>query len=225
MSEPELSGLGPAGPTPAPPAAVPVGPAPKVYKSTPEERQRWRLKAQMARAKRLAAAGQPGAADEVARLQRDLGSVPVGAPRLATDPVATAPGTVVPGVAVVPWDPGLLSPLFAAVVPEVEKLDVASLRAKAAAIDDQLAARVEKDAGWNPVAKATLTTTGPQVVAQALNSAGISAEHAPAIALMTAVASIFAGRTILARKLDEMAARSRSGASAQPPPVEPSTAE
>lgn len=144
---------------------------------------------------------------------------------MAPDPVAATPGPVVPGVAVVPWDPGLLSPLFQAVVPEVEKLDVASLRAKAAAIDDQLAARVEKDAGWNPVAKATLTTTGPQVVAQALNSAGISAEHAPAIALVTAVASIFAGRTILARKLDEMAARARGGSSAQPPPVEPSTAE
>jgi len=126
----------------------------------------------------------------------------------------------------VPWDPGVLSPLFQAVIPEVEKLDVASLRAKAAAIDQTLAARVEKDAAWNPVAKATLTTTGPQVVAQALNSAGISAEHAPAIALCTAVASIFAGRTILARKLEELASRRPAAeTSSQPPKVEASHAE
>lgn len=114
----------------------------------------------------------------------------------------------------------MLAPLFATVVPEVEKLDVASLRAKAAEIDGGLAAQVEKDAGWNPVAKATVISTGPAVVAQVMNSAGISAEHAPAIALVTAVGSILAGRMILARKLDEIAAQ-RKG----PPPTAPVEAQ
>ena len=225
MSEALDLGMGPGGPTPTP-SPAPAPPAGKSFKSTPEDRARWRRKYQLARARRLAATGAPGAAEEVERIKRDLGTGPAGSPGVAPDAPPAAPGPVAAAVGPVPWDPGVLSPLFQAVIPEVEKLDVASLRAKAAAIDETLAARVEKDAAWNPVAKATLTTTGPQVVAQALNSAGISAEHAPAIALCTAVASIFAGRTILARKLEELASRRPAAeTSSQPPKVEASHAE
>lgn len=225
MSEPLDLGMGPGGPAPAPAPAPSAAPG-KTFKSTPEDRARWRRKYQLARAKRLAAAGTPGAAEEVERIKRDLVPAGAGSSGVAPDAGPAPDGPVAAPLGPVPWDPGVLSPLFQAVIPEVEKLDVASLRAKAAAIDTSLAVKVEKDAAWNPVAKATLTTTGPQVVAQALNSAGISAEHAPAIALVTAVASIFAGRTILARKLEEMASRPRNGTeSTAVPPVEASHAE
>jgi len=217
--------MGPGGPAPTPGAAGAVAPL-KTPRSSPEDRERWRQKYRLARARRLAAAGQPGAAQDVERIQRELVHSTPGTHRVAPDAGSTPGVPVGAPLGPVPWDAGVLSPLFQAVVPEVEKLDVASLRAKAAAIDGQLAAQVEKDAAWNPVAKATITTTGPQVVAQALNSAGISAEHAPAIALATAVASIFAGRTILARKLDEIAARPKNGTESNAvPPVEASHAE
>lgn len=112
-----------------------------------------------------------------------------------------APGAVPP----VPWDTGLLRPLFDSVVPELEKLAVGNLRAKAAGIDPGLGPMVERDAAWNPVAKATLVTTGPEVVAKGLNSVGVSAEYAPAIAFFTAAGAILTSYKILAAKLDEMA--------------------
>lgn len=70
----------------------------------------------------------------------------------------------------VPWDAGVLEPLFRSIVPEVEKLDVASLKAKAAGLGDEMIRMVEKDAAWNPVAKTTIISTAPAVVAQTLNS-------------------------------------------------------
>lgn len=111
----------------------------------------------------------------------------------------------------------MLQPLFQTLVPEIEKVDVESLKAKAARIDPELASKVEADARWNPVARSTLTSTGPQVCAQTLNSMGISAEHGPAIALATAVASILASRTLLARKLDQLANRKRQSEGSLPP--------
>lgn len=225
MSEPLDLGMGPSGPAPAISAAGAPSPV-KTPRSSPEDRERWRQKYRLARARRLAASGHPGAAQDVERIQRELVHSSPGTHRVAQDSGPTPAVSVGAPLGSVPWDAGVLSPLFQTVVPEIEKLDVSSLRAKAAAIDAQLATQVERDAAWNPVAKATITTTGPQVTAQALNAAGISAEHAPAIALATAVASIFVGRTILAQKLDEMAARPKNGTqSTAVPPVEASHAE
>lgn len=116
-------------------------------------------------------------------------------------PVAPAPGDP----PAVPWDASVLEPLFRSIVPEVEKLDIAALKAKAATLGEDMVRTVEKDAAWNPVAKTTLISTAPAVVAQTLNSIGISATHAPALALLGAIGAILTGRQILAAKLDELA--------------------
>jgi hypothetical protein len=105
----------------------------------------------------------------------------------------------------VPWDPSILEPLFRTIVPEIEKLDIASLKAKASVLGDEMVRMVEKDGAWNPVAKGTIVTTAPAVTAKLLNSVGVSAEHAPSIALFGALAAIFTGRQILAAKLEELA--------------------
>lgn len=144
-------------------------------------------------------------------LAAEPGEAPGADPGVAGDSPPPAPG-----VGAVPWSPDILRPLFEATIPEVEKLDVASLKAKAAEIDPGIAPVVEKDAAWNPVAKATICTTGPVVVANAMNSVGISAEHAPAVALVAAMGAIFTGRMILARKLDELKASKEA-----PPPASP----
>ena len=105
----------------------------------------------------------------------------------------------------VPWDPSVLDPLFRTIVPEVEKLDVAALKAKAAPLGADMVRLVEKDGLWNPVAKGTIVSTAPAVVAQLLNSVGVSATHAPTIALLGAIGAIFTGRQILSAKIDELA--------------------
>lgn len=193
-------------PPPPAPGPAPVGTGSSG--STPEQREKWRRKARLAYLRKQVRLGKadPSVLDGETGGTAGADPGPVGAP----PPPA-------PGVASVPWSPDILRPLFEATVPEVEKLDVASLKAKAAEIDPRLAPVVEKDAAWNPVAKATICTTGPVVVANTMNSMGISAEHAPAVALVAAVGAIFTGRMILARKLEEMKAAKEVPAPAPPP--------
>lgn len=176
-------------PPPAPPGGSgPVGSAPT---STPEQRARWREKSKIAYQRRQARAkGLPDPfPDPVVVAQPSAGPVP--AP--AGDPPP------------VPWDPSVLDPLFRTIVPEVEKLDLAALKAKAAPLGEDMVRLVEKDGVWNPVAKGTIVTTAPAVVAQLLNSVGVSAAHAPTIALVGAIGAIFTGRQILVAKLEELA--------------------
>lgn len=131
----------------------------------------------------------------------------------AGDP--TAPAAAAPPA--VPWDQTVLEPLFRALVPEIEKLDVAALKARAVPLGVDVVNMVERDAAWPPMAKGTILTTGPAVVAAALNSVGVSAEHAPAIALVAALAAILTGRQMLVAKLDAMVKAER------PPEAPPST--
>jgi len=95
-------------------------------------------------------------------------------------------------------------------VPEVEKLDVASLAKKAVPLGEAIVAKVKTDAPWNPVAKATLISTGPHVTAAALNAMGLSAEHAPTVAFVGAVGAILTGRTLLMNQLERMVAEAKA---------------
>ena len=197
------AGVAAGGPPPAPPGPVGVGAPPG--KSTPEQRARWREKSRQAYLRRKAREnGQPD----------PVPADPVVA-QPAADPAASPPA----GPPAVPWDPSVLEPLFRTVVPEIERLDIAALKARATPLGVEVVNMVEKDATWNPVAKGTIVTTGPAVVAKALNSVGVSAEHAPAIALVGAVAAILTGRQMLAAKLDELAKAER--APSTPPPTPP----
>jgi len=180
------SGLAPGGPQPPPPGSVGVGAPPA---TSEEQRARWRDKAKLAYQRRKAR--ERGEAPPVALA--GAAAAPAGDP-------APAPGDPPP----VPWDPALLRPLFETTIAEVEKLDIASLTAKAARIDADLAKEVAKDAPWNPVAKATILTTGPEVAAKALTAMAIPAEHAPAVALAAAIVAIFSGRQRLDSKLDQL---------------------
>lgn len=185
---PNPPGVASSTPPASPPGSVPVGSA---SKSTPEQRARWREKNKRAYARRMAKErGEP-----------DPFPDPPLVAESSAGPVAPAPGDP----PAVPWDASVLEPLFRSIVPEVEKLDIAALKAKAATLGEDMVRTVEKDAAWNPVAKTTLISTAPAVVAQTLNSIGISATHAPALALLGAIGAILTGRQILAAKLDELA--------------------
>lgn len=186
------------GPAPAPAGGAPAPGA--AAKGSPGDREAWRIKSQRTYWRRQHAAGKPVPDDK----RHLLAEGPVAQPQPGPPP-PPSPG-VAAGPAPVPWDPGVLRPLFETVIPEIEKLDVQALKTQAAAIGDPaMVALVEKDAPWNPAAKATVITTGPQVVSNLMNAAGISAEHAPAIALTVAVSGIIVGRSMLSSKLEEIA--------------------
>ncbi len=189
-------------PTQAPaPGPAPVGAGNAPGQSTPEQRAKWREKNRRAYQRRKAReAGLPDPEPDP--------SV-VGKP--ADDPAQAGGG----GVAPVPWDSTLLDPLFRTIVPEAERLDIATLRAKASSLGPDMVRMVEADGKWNPVAKSTIITTGPQVAAQVLTSMGVSVSHAPAIALVMALGSIMSGHMLLASKLDEMA-KAKATAPAEP---------
>jgi hypothetical protein len=141
----------------------------------------------------MAAAGKPVPEDKRHLLAESSSADLVGEPA-GNPPPPPDPG-VAGGPAAVPWDAAVLKPLFDAVIPEIEKADIEDQKAEAAVLKDQkLVNEVAKDAAWNPAAKATVIATGPQVTAKVLNDSGISAEHAPAIALSIAIAGIWFGR-------------------------------
>ncbi len=194
-SSPTLPGMGPSSPAPSNPGSPPV--ATSAPKSTPEQRERWREKSRLAYQRRQARA-------------KGLPDPTPAAPQPSAPPPSPAPD--VPSV---PWDPGLLKPFWASIVPEVEKLDVASLKREAAPLGATIAEKVEKDAPWNPVAKTTLIETGPAVTASLLNSMGLSAEHAPTVAFIGALGAIVTSRSMLAAQLKKMVAEERAAKSAQ----------
>lgn len=129
--------------------------------------------------------------------------------------------------AAVPWDAGQLAPLFEQMVPAVERWDVSGLVDKARKVPGMppdLLKEIEKDAAWNPVAKASLVAAGAQVAVKWLNRTGLGAENAPEVVLATALASIVVGRSILVSKLDDMAKQSVPAKAAPKPDSSPGAA-
>lgn len=166
-------------------------------KSTPEQRERWREKSRLAYQRRQARA-------------KGLPDPTPAAPQ----PSAPPPGQN-PDVPAVPWDPGLLAPFWQSIVPEVEKLDVATLKREADPLGPAIVEKIEKDAPWNPVAKTTLIQTGPAVTASVLNSMGLSSEHAPTVAFVGALGAILTGRAMLSATIKKMVTEDRAAKSAQ----------
>lgn len=117
-----------------------------------------------------------------------------------------------------PWQGEVLKPLFEAVVPALEKSDVAALVKRAAAIDEAVAQQVAQDAQWHPAAKTGIIASGPQCAAELLNELGVGQDKAHWVAFLVASGSIYAGRALLVAKLSELEAARAKAAPAAPPP-------
>lgn len=133
-------------------------------------------------------------------------SGPVG-PTVPTVPgVAGANGA--PGVSPgpVPWTADIVRPGLALVVPAVEKLDVASLKAEASKISPAAAALVEKKGGWGDPQKTAVIESVAAVTCKWMNRFGVSSEYAPEVALIGSVGAIVTQRALLKSELAEMVA-------------------
>lgn len=109
-----------------------------------------------------------------------------------------------------PWDATLLAPVVGEILAALEAVSVRQLKERAAKVPDAPAgfvATVEKDAEWNTAAKTALGSAVPQVAAKWLNKSGVSAENAPEVIALTAMASIYLGHTMLLKKLEAMTGR------------------
>lgn len=126
------------------------------------------------------------------------------------DPAAPGQLSPAPGHLVsIPWNPNILAPLFEQLLPEAEKWEISLLTKKARKISPAALAIVEENAAWNPVARKSLLTAGPEVAAKWLNKAGIGAENAPEITLALAILAIYSGHQSVSRRLDELAPRAQ----------------
>lgn len=114
-----------------------------------------------------------------------------------------------------PWDAGMLKPLFDQIIPTAERLSIKQITslAEKAKLPGEIIHEIEKDAAWNECAKTALQISAPQVAAKWLNKSGVSAEHQPEVVLGTAVASIIGGQFLLIRRMKELIA------AANPPPT------
>ncbi len=180
--------MGAGSPAPGPAQSLPVQPS-----SDPEHEsklKKWRDKAKAAYARKKAAAKSGNPFSSPVSPSAGVDSQPL-------------PQTVAP--AALPWNPNDLQGFIDSILPEVEKLDIRSIVKAAEKISPALAAQVEKDAGWNPVAKTTLSKSGAQVAAKYLGKAGVPAENAPEVFLLGAIASIVISRQNLLSKLEDMA--------------------
>jgi hypothetical protein len=81
---------------------------------------------------------------------------------------------------------------------------VGKLKALAESVDPCLVEMVEKEAPWNPISKATLIESGPQVTADLLNACGIGADRADIVGFVIAAICIYNGRAVVAEKLEKM---------------------
>lgn len=166
--------------------------------STPEQRAKWRERWQRRKDRILgktpAPSGSPGPVVP--------GQPPVG---------GSVPGPGIPGQAPgapVPWTPNAVKPVFARLVPFAEKLDVQSLRQKAAKLNDpDFAALVASDAKWDDGAKRDLIDSGSEIFAEWMNEMGLDSIPERYVKFSTAVGVIYASRKTLAAKLDELYAR------------------
>lgn len=121
----------------------------------------------------------------------------------------------------VAWDPSLLQPLFRDVLPAVEKASLERQKALAAEVGPELVRLVERDGPWPVAATATIVSQGPVVVCNALNAAGVGAEHAPTIALVGALSAIFVHSRMVTAELERQVALLRAP---QPQPETPQPA-
>jgi hypothetical protein len=155
----------------------------RVFKSSPEQREKWRL---YKLKQKSAKTGVPFVA-------------PIPVAPSAADPAS--PGSAVPGH--VPWNPdGPLAGVFKTIVPAVEKFNVRTLVEAARKIGDpEFELLVQKEAPWNPEAREVLEKTGPEVAAKLLNRAGISSENAPEVAFFLTAIGIAVSQSILAFKV------------------------
>lgn len=98
--------------------------------------------------------------------------------------------------------------MFEQLVPALEKADVNSLVAKAARLgDEKLTAEVARECAWPEVSKASVIVSGPQCLAEFLNSIGIGADKAYWVAFGIGVSTILGQRQLLSSKLDSLVAR------------------
>lgn len=85
-------------------------------------------------------------------------------------------------------------------------MTVARLTSKAAKarLPADVLKKVEADARWNPMQKTALVTTGPQVLADAMNEAGISGKFQPLTVFALTVASIVFSQQSKAAELERL---------------------
>lgn len=159
--------------------------------NTEAQRAKWRAKYYKAKERKATRLGGQTLAGSFSPLPTNAG---------ASDSPLAASG----GPPAVPWTSDTLKPLFAELIPAIERADVESIAKKAAKISPELVAVVKTDAAWSAPAKASLETTAPQVAAKWLNAAGISADNAGEVILGVAILSIVTSRQLLLGKLKEM---------------------
>lgn len=122
----------------------------------------------------------------------------------------------------IPWTAAAVRPLLNQTVPAVERLDVATLRKKAAALDDpDFVSLVEREAPWNPEAKRDLIDSGSECLAELLNQMGVESLPPHWVKLGISCTTILAGRRVLASKLDELYERKHGRAPAAPAAPQP----
>lgn len=157
----------------------------------------------------------------LAQTQSAAPDAPPGLPPAPGDSPAPAPGG--PGV---PWDPGLVKPIFEQLIPACEKYAQGRLVAKAGklAAPPELIREIERDAAWPAPAKAALVSAGPICAAKWLNQSGIGAENAPEVILGTALATLVAHHLALSAKLDRLIAAQAPPPKPAPPPTPPKDA-
>lgn len=131
-------------------------------------------------------------------------------------PAAPAPGpSQIPApadsAAGVPWDTGVLQPIFEQLLPALEKWNTEKIIVKAGKLSPppELLAEIRRDAAWPGPARIALASSGPHCLAKWLNQLGVGAENAPEIIFGTAVASIVASQITLHSKLDRIIAAQR----------------
>lgn len=181
--------------------------------STPEQRAKWRERWQRRKDRILGKssppAGPPGSSGP--------GGAPVVGPGGAPGQTPQTPGPI-------PWTAAAVRPILAQGVPAVERLDIATLKNKAARLEDpDFVSMVERDAAWNPEAKRDLIDSGSECLAEVLNEMGVESIPPHWAKFGVSCATILAGRKVLASKLDELFER-KYGKGSRPTQSTPPTA-
>lgn len=169
-----------------------------------------------ARSRAAQAQAQPAPLPSASQAQ----AVPSPAPAPAGDP---PPLAAPDGSAFIPWQAGMLEPLFRQLVPAAEQMSVQQITARAekAHLDKELIADVADSAKWNAMSKKALEASGPQVAAKWLNKMGLSAENQAEVIFGTALASIVAGQVMVIKKLDKLIASANPAPATKPAEVKP----
>lgn len=115
---------------------------------------------------------------------------------------------VAPAAPVVPWDASTVQPIVEQFLPAAEKLMANQItrRARKARLPAEIVKEIEADAQWPADAKKALQLNTANVTAKWLNKLGVSAEHEPEIAFLTALSRVAGGHVLLLRRLDKLIA-------------------